>query len=326
VRPWPRWATVRPAARFCYLAGDFDGRSAATVGVLLLFFDGVGVGSDDPDGNPFAAVGARRMGPVAGRPAADGLRFRPIDATLGVEGLPQSATGQTTLLTGVNAAQRLGHHQVGIPGPSLWPLLERESLFRKLVERGARPTFANAFTRPHLEARRPRWSASTRAFRASGLPFRMLEDEGRNGGALSHDYTGEFMRRRGFDAPARTAGQAAEVLVGLTDAHDFVFYEYFLTDLVAHRGTAEQRVEQASRVEALVDAVLERLDTGRHHLMVTSDHGNLEESWHPRHTRNPVPLLAAGPRAERLVGRVERLTDVAPAILDTIDAEAGGRR
>lgn len=230
------------------------------MGFLLLFFDGIGVGRDDPAENPFAEIDPGWLAPVAGRAAVDGTGFKGLDATLGVAGLPQSATGQTTLLTGVNAARHIGHHQVGIPGPSLRPLIETESVFLKLTRTGARPTFANAFSREHLEAPRPRWSASTRAYLAADLPFRMWDDEGRNGAALSHDYTGDWMASRGYPMPRRSAGQAAEILCRLVDEHDFVLYEYFLTDLAGHRGTHEQKVEQAGRVVTLVDAVVSRLD------------------------------------------------------------------
>jgi 2,3-bisphosphoglycerate-independent phosphoglycerate mutase len=277
------------------------------MGLLLLFFDGVGVGRDDAAENPFAQSDARWLAPLAGRPPASGSGFRPIDARLGIPGLPQSATGQTTLLTGVNASRHLGYHQFGLPGPSLRPLLARDSIFLKLVRAGGRPTFANAFSREHL---------------AAGLPFRLGDVEGRDGTALWHDYTGEWMTSRGHAAPRLSAVDAAAVLVGLVEQHDFVLYEYFLTDLVAHRGTREQMLEQARRAEGLVDAVLARIDLGRHHVVLTSDHGNLEQATHSRHTLNPVPLLVWGPRSDRLLDRVEDLTDVTPAIL-AIVGDAG---
>jgi hypothetical protein len=277
----------------------------ATMGLLMLFFDGLGVGRDDPEENPFAAIDSGWLAPLAGRPPVDGTRFKGLDATLGVPGLPQSATGQTTLLTGVNAARHIGHHQVGTPGPSLRPLLAAESVFLKLTRAGGRPTFANAFSREHLEAERPRWSASTRAYQAARLPFRMWDVEGKNGNALSHDYRGDWMTARGYPMPVRTADEAAEILCRLTADHDFVLYEYFLTDLAGHRGTRE-------------GAVISRLDLNRHQLLVTSDHGNLEETTHKRHTLNPVPLLTWGRRSEELQARIGGMTDVTPAILAMI--------
>src|SRR5215510_2349561 len=75
-------------------------RPSATIpgmATLLLFFDGVGIGNDEPETNPFAEAGARRLSVVAGRAPDPEAAYRPLDATLGVAGLPQSATGQTTI-------------------------------------------------------------------------------------------------------------------------------------------------------------------------------------------------------------------------------------
>ncbi len=284
--------------------------------ILLLFFDGIGVGRAESS-NPFAAIGARRLGALAGLPDRE-ASFVPLNATLGVPGLPQSATGQTTLLTGINAAAHAGRHLVGIPGPTLRPLLERESLFLKLDRAGLGATSANAYTRWHLEARRPRLSASTRALLAAGLPLRMWDPDGVGGAALFHDYTGESLARFGLSGPRRDAAEAAQVLVSLLPRHDFVFYEYFLTDLMAHRGSWDDQLAQASRAEALVSAVLARIDLGRDTLVVTSDHGNLEDGSHGRHTLNPVPFLAWGASAAALGLAVHEMTDVTPAILDVL--------
>lgn len=285
--------------------------------LLLLFIDGIGVGEDNPETNPFAAISSRRLAPVTGRAAEPGCCFSTVDATLGVDGMPQSPTGQTTLLTGVNAAQHAGSHLLGLPGPTLRPLLEEESLFLKLVRAGLKPTFANAYTRSHLEARRPRWSASTRAVMAAGIPFRFLDPHAREGRALFHDYAGEWSATRKIEAPTHDAESAAQVLCDLLDRHDFVMYEYFLTDLAGHRGTPEQQVDQARLVEQLVDAVVSRIRPSQT-LLVTSDHGNLEEISHTRHTKNPIPVMAWGARAEPLVGAIGELTDVTPAIVNQL--------
>jgi hypothetical protein len=281
---------------------------------LLLFIDGVGIGSDDPGENPFAVGSMSRLAPLAGQAPADGASFRALDATLGVPGLPQSATGQTTLFTGVNAAQAIGAHHPGLPGPTLQAILREESLFAKLVKSGAAPTFANAFTRRYLEARRPRLGATTHMVMASGVRLRLIDDDDMRDRTLSHDYRGDWLAARGYPATLRTAGEAALVLVRLLDAHDLVLYEYFLTDLAGHRGTLEERFEQARRVEALVDAVLAVVDRDRHRIVVVSDHGNLEEAGHDRHTRNPVPLLAWGRGARELVDAVDSMEALTPAL------------
>jgi len=97
--------------------------------------------------------------------------------------------------------------------------------------------------------------------------------------------------------------------------HAFVLYEYFLTDLAAHRGTREQRWQQAQRVEALIDRVVAQVDLARHRVLVVSDHGNLEDASHRRHTLNPVPLLVWGQGARELTGRVDGLAAITPALV-----------
>lgn len=282
---------------------------------LLLFIDGIGIGRDDPEDNPFAAPAIGRLSPLAGRAPVDGAAFRGLDATLGVPGLPQSATGQTTLFTGVNAARTIGAHHPGLPGPTLQAILREHSLFAKLVASGARPTFANAFTRRHLDAPRPRFGATTHMVMASGVPLRLLEDQDAGSTSLSHDYTGRWMTQRGYPVAERTASEAAVVLARLLSDHDLVLFEYFLTDLAGHRGTREERFDQALRVEALVDAALAAVDLVRHRVVIVSDHGNLEEAGHDRHTLNPVPLLAWGNRAERLVDAVDSMEALTPALV-----------
>lgn len=281
---------------------------------LLLFIDGVGIGRDDASENPFAVPEIRRLSPLAGRPPVDGASFRALDATLGIPGLPQSATGQTTLFTGVNAAQAIGAHHPGLPGPTLRTILRDESLFTKLVRRGARPTFANAFTRAYLEAKRPRLGATTHMVLASGVPLRLLDDDDAGELTLSHDYTGRWMTARGYPVQARTAQEAGAVLARLAASHDFVLYEYFLTDLLGHRGTREQRFEQARLADALIDATIAAVDLSRHRVVIVSDHGNLEEAGHDRHTRNPVPLLSWGHGARELIHAVTGMESLTPAL------------
>jgi hypothetical protein len=285
------------------------------VATLLLFVDGVGIGRDDPSENPFAAPGIVHLAPLAGRPPRDGASLRPLDATLGVPGLPQSATGQTTLFSGVNAAKAIGAHHPGLPGPTLQAILREHSLFSKLVQAGAKPTFANGFPRRYLDAKRRRLGATTHMVMASGVRLRLFEDDDARDQALSHDYTGAWMADRGYSVKTRTAAGAAVVLAGLLAAHDLVLYEYFLTDLIAHRGTREQRFDQALHVEALVQAVLAEVDLDRNLVVLVSDHGNLEESGHGRHTLNPVPLLAWGRGAPDLTGAVDGMDALTPALI-----------
>ena len=53
-------------------------------------------------------------------------------------------------------------------------------------------------------------------------------------------------------------------------------------------------------------------------VLMTSDHGNIEEMNERGHTRNPVPFIAYGPREEDFRAHVKSLVDVTPAILQFI--------
>jgi hypothetical protein len=87
--------------------------------ILFVFLDGVGLGPADEEINPLVAAelpAFRRL--AGGHPwsaatptlVRDRHVFRPIDATLGMPGLPQSGTGQASLFTGVNGARLAGRH------------------------------------------------------------------------------------------------------------------------------------------------------------------------------------------------------------------------
>ena len=73
-----------------------------------------------------------------------------IDARLGIPGLPQSGTGQTTLLTGINAAKLLGYHHGPWPGPTIRPLL-KDSFPVRLVARGGTVKLLNHYPPRYLE-------------------------------------------------------------------------------------------------------------------------------------------------------------------------------
>jgi hypothetical protein len=294
--------------------------------VLLVFVDGIGVAPPSP-GNPFAQVPLSILAPLVdgGATLPRGGVAALTDATLGVDGLPQSATGQTTILTGVNAAAALGRHQQGFPGPSLVAILRRATLYAPVLASGRTARFLNTFTEPHrriLQAAAPgavplrvgdrRVSATTHAALAAGLPLCGLEDL-LAGRSLFHDFTNRLMRSRGIDVPERTPAEAGALLAAACRPYALAVYEYFLTDVAGHAGEREGAIEQVRRLEAFLAALVAQLDDETL-LVVTSDHGNLEDLSTRSHTRNPVATLLVGPGAEAAAARIRTLADVAPAI------------
>jgi 2,3-bisphosphoglycerate-independent phosphoglycerate mutase len=185
--------------------------------LLLFFIDGLGIGTRGPH-NPFD--GLDEAAPLANfqdEPAR--LHFLgiliPTDATFGVEGRPQSASGQPTILTGVNAPAAIGSHKQGFPNQALLDIIRAHSIFLQLKNRGVDSvTFANTYTDKFFE-RRPRWiSATTAAVKAAGLRFNVVDDL-RAGRAVYHDFTNAMLIERGEVVEPRTPEPGLEQGPGL---------------------------------------------------------------------------------------------------------------
>jgi hypothetical protein len=303
--------------------------------ILLIFVDGLGWGQADPERNPVLTYGGARLrfaGPDgAPREHADGGWARPIDALLGVPGLPQSATGQTTLLTGVNAQSAIGKHLTGFPNEALRAILLEHSVLKQVAARGWSGAFLNAYRPRFFElprARRLLFSATTVANLAADLPFRTLADL-IAGNAVYQEFTNRDLVARGFEVPERSPAEAGRILARSARALDFAFFEYFQTDRAGHRQDRAAAEEQLRRLDAFVDAVLvESRETaargeGTTLVVLTSDHGNLEDLGTRRHTTHPVPLLAWGPGARDLVTATDRLSAVTPGMLRLLEERAG---
>lgn len=286
------------------------------MGLLFIFLDGVGIG-EAGDQNPFSRDSLRVLGALGGRgegPVPFGGRMVPLDAALGVAGLPQSATGQTSLLTGVNAQALLGRHLQGFPNRALREVIAGHGLLRRAAPLGE-TAFANAYTPRFFDPKeKAAESVTTVATRAAGIPLKTLDDL-RAGRALFHDFTNRVLLERGYDAPLWEPAEAGVRLGRIAEAHHLLLYEHFLTDLAGHAADAGKGAEHAARVDAFLWALLESVDLGRQSVLVTSDHGNLEDCSTRSHTRNPVPAFLWGPAGKTLPDRLQALTDVTPAVL-----------
>lgn len=289
--------------------------------VILILLDGLGIGERGNPANPLRRFAPRvlrlfsdRLGPFP----ADGRGLR-TDVSLGVPGLPQSATNHVTLLTGLNAAAALGRHLSGFPNRFLRQLLAQHSLFHQLQSVGRSVTFANSYT-PEFFHQRPRWvSASTVMCESARVPLWKLEDV-RAGRSLYMDITHHILRQRGYDIPLRTTATAARVLRELAKAYNFCFFEYFLTDLAGHRGNLEQAEAVLRTVDDFLFELCSNL-TDSMSLVVTSDHGNLEDLSVHSHTDNPVATLVWGPLTAQWASQSSlRLDQITPSIVNHLSS------
>lgn len=296
----------------------------APVCLLLFFIDGLGIGTRGPhnplDGLPEAAPLAIFEGEGPELPLGGVLAI--TDARLGVDGRPQSASGQTTILTGVNAADAIGYHKQGFPNQALLDIIREHSIFAQLKRAKVAPiAFANTYTK-HFFASRPRWvSATTAAVEAAGLRFNTVADL-QAGRAVYQDFTNAMLIERGEMVNLRSAEEAGEVLANIVGANKFTLYEYFITDKIGHAQDREAAIRVLPMLARFIRALLARLDLERSTVILTSDHGNIEDLSVRNHTLNPVPTVVWGKHRESIARRIRSLTDITPTIVQTITKEA----
>jgi len=308
--------------------------------MLFIFLDGVGLGPDDPKTNPFALVNMPNLQGLLGghKLVADGSRDRAllntqfasltaIDATMGIEGIPQSATGQAALLTGQNVPARLGEHEGPKPTAPIMDMIAEGTVFSQLRQRDRAVTLVNAFPRRYFESiargyRLP--GVIAYAAQQAGMHLHTQEDlyEGK---AISADFSGEGWRNHlGYaDAPILSLEQAGQRLNSLTEQSDLCVFEYWLTDVAGHHQDAMAARSILETLDEVIGSLAKSMDAEHTLIILTSDHGNLEDISHRHHTLNDVPLLLIGSQKSRDgflkglngTGRSKLdLTDIGPAM------------
>jgi hypothetical protein len=314
--------------------------------LLFIFLDGVGIGvpSSTP---PFSPAGCRYLPFYQGGSLPDGTPVIPLDATLGIGGPPQSATGQTTLFTGVNVPQLIKRHTGSFPNRFMRRLIFRQNMLKDFRTLTPRAFFLNAYPR-HEEYFTPRHvnltadgglqfseefphtyrrsiSVSTCMLLSCRLtPFGCPDIA--NGKALYQDFTNRQLIEAGLSLPLYTARRAAEILASSVAENDFILYEYFLTDLAAHRQPHAQQIRLIKALDILVGTLLSKIDPDKTTLVITSDHGNLEDRRRRQHTRNPVPLLTWGQKATEVRNGIFTIADLYGRLWQTFHGTMGKRR
>ncbi len=295
--------------------------------VLFVFIDGIGLGPNNSF-NPFSTArlpGFERLsgGQVwtdrASRVDEAARVFKAIDACLDVPGYPQSGTGQATLFTGVNCAELAGRHFGPFPHSTSLPVIAAKNVFSRVKALGKTPAFANAYPPIFFKiaGEKNRWPVTTRSCLESETRIRTMEDL-KQGRALAADITGQGLRDR-FDLPIEVIAEdaAAERLTALAKEYVFTAFEYFHTDRAGHLMSHDEASKYLSSLDVFLDALADNTVQNGHTLLVTSDHGNIEDLSVKTHTENAVPFVAFGKHAG-LFRHVRSLADVVPAIMDVL--------
>lgn len=278
---------------------------------LFILVDGLGLGAPDPQTNPLYAGVCPALVQLLEQHAV------PVDATMGVPGIPQSATGQTAIFTGINAALHMGRHVEGFPGPALREIIRAHNLYDRLALLGVTSSFANAYyvsDVAEVESRKIQSVTTVSALKAFGrVRDKSMMEAGR---AVYQDLTRASLRERGYEGPLVTPTQSGRDLLSVAEEQDVTVFEYFQTDRVGHKGDWPDVLKVLALFDEFLSVVIPFGRRPGHLLVLTSDHGNIEEFGSRAHSTNPVPLVALGEKADALKARVKSLTDVTPALVD----------
>lgn len=278
--------------------------------VVFVFVDGLGMGVDDPALNPIHSGACPNLERLLRDHAV------PMDVRMGVDGYPQSATGQTALLTGVNAAAVVGRHVEGFPGVALKQIVREHNLLGALVERGFRATFSNAyFVHDLQEVHSARRQSVTTVAALSAFGCVRTASELERNEAVYQDLTRHLLRERGYTGPLVAPREAAEHLLAIAAQYDLTLFEYFQTDRAGHARDLSRIHRVLGELDEFLGRVLELCHERGFLFLLTSDHGNIEDVGGGGHTLNPAPFVALGPHGDDLCRQVKAVTDVAPALL-----------
>ena len=306
--------------------------------ILFLFVDGIGLGGRSED-NPFFVHHLPAFERLSGgqpwlrdakKVSTDTCVFRPIDARLSTDGLPQSGTGQATLFTGVNCAELVGKHYGPYPYSKTKPVIAEQNIFKQIEQMypdDPEPTaFANAYPDKFFDyvEKTDRWTVTTRCCLESNTRVRGSADLS-DGLAVPADLAGEKWPdtiREGWMPDDER--DAAKRLCAIASNHLLTLFEYFLTDKAGHKQSAARAESVLFSLDMLLAEILDVAARPDSELLVvlTSDHGNLEDLSIKTHTLNDVPFAAFGTGAGELKD-VQSLADVTPALVRLLRRRGG---
>ena len=295
--------------------------------VQIFFIDGVGMGSPDPEVNPFATANLPNLTNLFGDGwfLADGghrtterASLVPTDACLGVEGRPQSATGQAVILTGRNVSAAIGEHYGPKPNQPVRDELAKGSLFSETVAVGGKTALLSPY--PHgyfaaINSGKRLYSSVPQAVVNAGVSL-YGPDELMAGKAISPGFTGETWRSllKYPDAPLYSYHDAGVKLAHIAADYRFSFFEHWPSDRLGHRGPLEDARSHLEKLDQVYGGLLEGWDDENGLLIITSDHGNIEDKTHRNHTKNKVATILIGRGHAELADQIHDLTDIAKAV------------
>jgi 2,3-bisphosphoglycerate-independent phosphoglycerate mutase len=318
---------------------------------LFFFIDGLGLGEDDPNKNPFSSARTPNINKLlSGKnllaksaPHHSSIcSLLSIDAQMGVAGLPQSATSQATLLTGVNFAGNLGYHYGPKPNPEiinyfltgqlLPPQIptgivstnSKGSIFSHLLHLGISASLLNAYPPTYfqgIDSGKHIHSVIPLAASYAGVNLFNQKDLFL-GRALSADFTSQGWRDHLNinDTPILSPLQAGKKLAALASEYHFSMFEFWESDFIGHKQDFSNAFRMIEKIDLVLEGLINNWNFEDDVILITSDHGNMEDLSTRKHTLNQVPALLIGSSAHRryFSQQVSSIGDIAPFILDLL--------
>ncbi len=124
--------------------------------------------------------------------------------------------------------------------------------------------------------------------------------------------------------PEMNAEKVTEVLSERinSDIYDFVLLNFVNTDMVGHTGNIPAGIKAVSTIDILTNKLVKSFAAKGGTVIVTADHGNIEEMLNPRtgemdteHSLNPVPIIIVDSSLPKQQLPYGALKDIAPTIL-----------
>jgi hypothetical protein len=304
--------------------------------IAYIFIDGIGFGEKDSAKNPFTKFASGFFLPLGGKEPEDGSIFQnctylKIDPSMGIKGLPQSATGQTALWTGINAPRVVGRHISGFPSFTLKKIINEYSVIKIFEENGYKASFINCYNPKyieHIEKNPKHISASTMVQLAAKKSLNTFDDL-REGRGLYMDINHLVLKEYAKDILSsddpllqeRDPYKMGKLFCEIVSNYDLSIYEFFLTDKVGHDQNWDMAKRVIHTVEAFMNGIIENFPKEKGQLILSSDHGNLEDLSVGTHTTNLVPCFLYGKHTEEIKHTVKALCDIVPAIYSIYDID-----
>lgn len=295
----------------------------------MIFIDGVGIGKEDYENNPFFKFGFKTFTdnfgaiPHLGNSRlsnSNGYLF-PVDARMGIPDIPLSGTGQTSIFCGVNAPKIIGKHFGPYPYSTLVPIIKEKNIFKEFIRNRKKVTFINAYPKvffDYINSGRRRLSVTTLSCLLTGIRLNKIRDL-HQGKALSAEIDNRrLVERMNYKLPVIKPETAANRLLRIASKNHFTLFEIFHTDHLGHGRNIDWLEYTIKVLDRFLFHLTQNLKSNMT-LIVCSDHGNFEDLSIKMHTLNPALGMVFGKNSGSLSKKIKILADIKPAIMEMYD-------